>query len=226
MGSGVGSGTGGDAVEAFIRDLGAISGGVATLAATDSRRGREDAAVVVAVAVGGGAMADARGGDGTGVVEERLDAAGDSARGVGCLLGCLVAGLLTFGVLGPAGASGICTLTVAGRVLAGCGDASAISGIGLAAAGVVATGFGSRRGVLIAGDGASDAWLCLGVEGEETLVSFGVAASRQGLGTLTWSLIRLGSGGCAVLSREARDASLTGRASASSSASASASACS
>lgn len=60
VGSNFGSGAGVEAFEAF-RGSGAASGDVGTLAATDERRGREEAAV--AVAAGGGAITDSGTGD-------------------------------------------------------------------------------------------------------------------------------------------------------------------
>ena len=82
---------------------------------------------------------------------------------MGCLLGCLVTGLLVLGVVGPAGANGICTLEVGTCIWAGCSDAVsvsggsfAISGVALATAGV-ASASESGRGVMFAIDGTMDA---------------------------------------------------------------------
>jgi hypothetical protein len=116
-------------------------------------------------------------------------AAGDVARGVSSGLGSFDATLLTFGVLGPAGARGTCTV------------------IPLVPFVSVFVGSGSGTGVFATGEGATDAGASRGVETADAGVGIG-EDTAFGAGATGCSRSRLGSGGLVALSWVATEASL------------------
>ena len=160
--SGTASGAGVEDLELFSGGAGA-SGGLETFGATDSRRGLDDAAVTVDCAVAGVCVGNDSWGDFSGV--------GVVTVGVDGWLASFVVVLLTFGVAGPAGASGICTVI----------------------AFVDFNASGSGTGVFETGDGASDKGSSMGVEAIEAGVAEGDVVALNP-GTLSCSRARLGSG--------------------------------
>lgn len=154
------------------------AGGLAAFGATDSRRGRDEAAVTVNWdGVGFGSAVEA-----TGVF---IGSVGDIRPGVGCRLGRLEADLLTLGVLGPAGASGTWTVFPFVKTL-------------------VPSGRGT--GVFATGEGTSDAGNSLGVETAEAGVAVG-DVKELGAGAMSCNLARFASGGLVALSCVATEAS-------------------
>lgn len=103
---------------------GSAGGGLEVLRATDSRRGRVEAAVVA------GCVGACSGAGRAMISGDLFGSTGDGWTGVACRLASFVSDLLTLGVLGPAGASGTWTVLV---------DVSD-NGAGVWAVGVWATG--------------------------------------------------------------------------------------
>lgn len=165
--------------------MGAI-GGLGALGTTDSRRGLVAAAVV---ATGVGTCAGTGDCSASGTTGDFSGISGDVAMGVSSGLssglGSLGVALLTLGVLGPAGASGTCTVPA--------------FVVGFAVS-------GSGTGVFTTGDSAADAGRSRGVETVEVGVGMGeetpFSARAMGFGRA-----RLGSGGLVALSCVATDAS-------------------
>ena len=171
--SGIDSGTGVEALDV----LRGWAGGLTAFGATDSLRGRDEAAVV-AGCVGGGAV---------GVAADCM-ASDATAVGVGGSLGSFGVVLVTFGVLGPAGASGTWTVMPSLACLLD-------SGMG--------------TGVLAMGESSADAGVSLGVERGEA----GVRDVAGDVRTLDASALscdckrgRFGSGCLDSLSSVATDA--------------------
>ncbi|KAG9384771.1 Herpes-BLLF1 multi-domain protein [Pyrenophora tritici-repentis] len=157
----------------------------------DSRRGLVAAAVVT---TGADTGADTGDGGASGTTGEFSGNSGDVVIGVSSGLnsglrsglGSLGVALLAFGVLGPAGASGTCTVV------------SFVAGFAVS---------GSGTGVFTTGDNAADAGGSRGVETAEVGVGMGeeTAFNARAIG---FGRARLGSGGLVALSCVATDASL------------------
>lgn len=180
--SGNNSGAGVGVFEDLDGCIGA-TGGLGALGAMDSRRGLDEAAVTVDVACTGDGSATGATGDSSG-------AAGDVPRGVRSGLGSSDAILLTFGVLGPAGASGTCTefpLAFPSAPLVG-----------------RFVGSGSGTEVCVAGEAAIEAGVSRGVD----TVDAGGDAAAFSTGAMSCSRGRLASGGLDELSCVATDPSL------------------
>lgn len=106
--------------------------------------------------------------------------------GVSSGLASFETALLTFGVLGPAGASGTCTVF------------PFVDGF---------AGSGTGTGVLTLGEGTTEAVRSRGVDTVELGVGIG-EATELGAGAMSCRRARLGSGGLDALSCVATDASL------------------
>jgi hypothetical protein len=164
-----------------------VTGGLVVFAATDSRRGLDEAAVAVgcagAAACAGTGDGDAGTGDGDAgaAIGEFSEAAGDVVRGVSSGLGSLDATLLTFGVLGPAGARGTCTVVPLVPFIA------------------VFVDSGSGTRVFAPGEGATDVARSRGVETADAGVGIG-DVTAFGAGAMGCNRSRLGSGGLVTLS--------------------------
>lgn len=168
------SGIGVDALEFLTVGAGVIVG-LGAFGATDSRRGRDEAAVTVVCA----------GADGTGRIGDFLVSLGDTRAGEGSSLGSFELNLLALGVLGPAGASGTCTVLPFVEDLRESG-----SGIDVCAT----------------GEWTTDVEYSLGVETAEVDVEIGDAVASE-IGRPSCSLGRLASGCCMVLACVDTDAS-------------------
>jgi len=178
--SGRGSGTGVGVFEDFVGGR-VATGGVGAFGATDSRLGLVEAAVGAETETEAGGVGALTGTGDCGACATAGDSSGgtgDVVMGVSSGLASFETALLTFGVLGPAGASGTCTVF------------PFVDGF---------AGSGTGTGVLTLGEGTTEAVRSRGVDTVELGVGIG-EATELGAGAMSCRRARLGSGGLDALS--------------------------